>query len=144
MEFVGKTAAGADVYDDYAHHPTELAATLKTAGRMGYDRLFVVFQPHTFSRTKELFDEFAYVLAGSLAERTVLVPIYPARETNIYGVTSDGLAAAVKNRGADAVSAKSLEEAAKTASSYAGDGDCIVVAGAGDIDRLPAMLTGNV
>ncbi len=144
MEFVGKTAAGADVYDDYAHHPTELAATLKTAGRMGYDKLFVVFQPHTFSRTKELFDEFAYVLAGSLAERTVLVPIYPARETNIYGVTSDGLAAAVKNRGADAVSAKSLEEAAKTASSYAGDGDCIVVAGAGDIDRLPAMLTGNV
>ena len=141
MEFVGKTARGTDVYDDYAHHPTELNATLKTAGRMGYEKLFVVFQPHTFSRTKELFDEFAYVLAGSLAEKTVLAPIYPARETNIYGVTSDGLAAAVKNRGADAVSAGSLDEAAEMIKEIAGDGDCVVVAGAGDIDRLPAMLT---
>ena len=108
---------------------------------MGYEKLFVVFQPHTFSRTKELFDEFAYVLAGSLAEKTVLAPIYPARETNIYGVTSDGLAAAVKNRGADAVSAGSLDEAAEMIKEIAGDGDCVVVAGAGDIDRLPAMLT---
>ncbi|MBR7032970.1 MAG: UDP-N-acetylmuramate--L-alanine ligase [Clostridia bacterium] len=141
MEFVGKTPSGADVYDDYAHHPTELNATLKTAGRMGYDKLFVVFQPHTFSRTKELFDEFAYVLAGSLAEKTILAPIYPAREANDYGVTSAGLAAAVKNRGADAVSAESLEDAACMILKSAGPGDCVLVAGAGDIDRLPRMLT---
>ncbi|MBQ7475568.1 MAG: UDP-N-acetylmuramate--L-alanine ligase [Clostridia bacterium] len=143
MEYVGKTARGADVYDDYAHHPTELGATLKTAANMGYDRLFVVFQPHTFSRTKKLFSDFAEVLSSHGAELVVLAPIYPARETNIYGVSSDGLADAVSKLGARAVSAPSLEDAARAVESEAKDGDCVLVAGAGDIDRLPGILAGK-
>ncbi len=141
LEHAGKTKSGADVYDDYAHHPTELKATLKAASAMGYEKLWVAFQPHTFSRTKELFDEFTDALAGAGADVIVLPPIYPARETDDLGVSSALLAEAVAARGVRAESAADLGEAARKLREYAAPGDCILVAGAGDIDRLPAMLT---
>ena len=140
LEYVGKTPAGADVYDDYAHHPTELSATLKTAARMGYGRMYVAFQPHTFSRTKELFGDFADALAGSGSAGILLLPIYPARETDDLGVSSAMLAEAVKERGGAASAAGGLDDAARKIREEAGAGDCVLVAGAGDIDRLPAML----
>lgn len=91
FEYKG-SVGGVRVYDDYAHHPTEIVATLETAHRMleGKGRLFCVFQPHTYSRTKGFFEEFVSALSG--ADHLILAPIYAAREQNTYGVSSKDLA----------------------------------------------------
>ncbi|MBQ3900726.1 MAG: UDP-N-acetylmuramate--L-alanine ligase [Clostridia bacterium] len=140
MERVGETKSGAAVFDDYAHHPTEVAATLKTAAEFGFDRLIVVFQPHTFSRTFELFDGFADALAKTGADEVILMPIYPARETNVYGVTSDQLAEAVAGRGTPARCLHSFGEAADEIREKYGRGDCVITVGAGDVEKLAPML----
>ena len=93
FEFLGKVGgsdSGADIADDYAHHPTEVAATLRAARDMGYDRIWAVFQPFTFSRTYTLMQDFADAL--SLADRVVLTPIMGSRERNLWGVSSEQLA----------------------------------------------------
>ena len=84
------TYHGADVYDDYAHHPDELRALLTMAKSLGYERVVCAFQPHTYSRTAALLDSFAQVL--KLADVTILAPIYAARETDDLGVSSEKLA----------------------------------------------------
>ena len=91
FEFKGERA-GVRVYDDYAHHPTEIAATLTAARDVlsSNGKLFCVFQPHTYSRTKGFFEEF--VSALSLTDNLILAPIYAAREKNTYGVSSEDLA----------------------------------------------------
>ena len=81
---------GAAVYDDYAHHPAELHALLTTARSMGYDRVICAFQPHTYTRTKALFDDFVREL--QLPDVTVLAEIYAAREQNVLGISSRDLA----------------------------------------------------
>ena len=95
FEYKG-TVGGVRVYDDYAHHPTEIVATLDAARGMldGKGRLFCVFQPHTYSRTKGFFKEFVSALSG--ADHLILAPIYAAREQNIYGVSSEDLAKEIK------------------------------------------------
>ena len=140
MEHVGDTESGAAVFDDYAHHPTEVAATLRTASEFGFDRLVVVFQPHTFSRTFELFDGFADALAKTGADEVILAPIYPARETNVFGVTSDQLADAVAERGTRARCLSSFGEIADEIKKNYGRGDCVLTVGAGDIEKLAPML----
>ena len=80
---------GAKVYDDYAHHPDELHALLTTARDMGYQRLVVAFQPHTYSRTAKLFDRFVEEL--KLADVAILAEIYAAREQNTLGISSADL-----------------------------------------------------
>ena len=82
---------GAVIVDDYAHHPTELAATLATAKEMGYDRVIAVHQPFTYSRTKMLMDDFAKVLRA--ADQVVLLPIMGGREKDDGSVRSEDLAA---------------------------------------------------
>ncbi len=89
MEFKGKFN-GADVYDDYAHHPDELKATLEAVRSMGYKRVVLAFQPHTYSRTKALFDDFVRELKKS--DVVVLAEIYAARERNTIGISSAQLA----------------------------------------------------
>ena len=89
MEFKG-TYRGADIYDDYAHHPGELAATLDAIPDRGYSRSIVVFQPHTYSRTKALFDDFVTELRRP--DITILAEIYAAREKNTVGISSKDLA----------------------------------------------------
>ena len=140
MERVCRTAGGADVYSDYAHHPTEIAVTLKGARAICRGRLRVVFQPHTFSRTAELFDGFADAFAGSGADEVVLCDIYPARETNIYGVSSEGLAKAIAERGTRAFRAESFEAAADCMTRDAGPDDLVIVMGAGDVIRVAEIL----
>ncbi|MBQ9973972.1 MAG: UDP-N-acetylmuramate--L-alanine ligase [Oscillospiraceae bacterium] len=88
FEFKGKFN-GADVYDDYAHHPGELHALLTTAKTLGYKRVICAFQPHTYTRTKELFNEFIEVLP--LADKVLLAEIYAAREQNTIGISSRDL-----------------------------------------------------
>lgn len=133
MEYIAKTPKGAEVYTDYAHHPTEIAATLAGVASMGFRRVKVIFQPHTFSRTHELFRDFAAAFAGSCADEVIFTDIYPARETNIYGVSSDALADAVRERGKAARCIHGIGDAAVYADESAGEGDMILVMGAGDV-----------
>ncbi|MEE0969251.1 MAG: UDP-N-acetylmuramate--L-alanine ligase [Clostridia bacterium] len=130
MEYKG-TLCGADVYDDYGHHPTEVKTTLDGVSRMGYDRLWCVFQSHTYSRTAELFDEFS----GSFdsADRVVFADIYAARETDTLGVSGKVLAEAV---GEKAVYVGDNEKIAEYLHQNLREGDVLVVMGAGDIYLL--------
>ena len=136
-EHKGKTAGGASVVYDYAHHPDEIIATLKTAKSMGYDRVICVFQPHTYSRTQSLFDEFAQAL--SYADIAALTEIYAARETNVNHISSKSLV----DRIPGAVFAPTLPEAAEFIRRQARPGDLIFTMGAGDIYKLYDLLASN-
>jgi len=133
MEHKGKLN-GADIYEDYAHHPTEIAATLDGARRMGYKKVWCVFQPHTYSRTAELFEAFAASLGG--ADKVVLTDIYSARETNEYGVSSQMLANAV----AGALYLSGFSDIAAYIGEHAEPDDIVIVMGAGDIYKLSDIL----
>ncbi len=126
FEFKGQLN-GADIYDDYAHHPGELKALLDTAGALGYRRVICAFQPHTYSRTKALFDEFAAVL--SQPDVTYLAEIYAARETNDIGITSQDLADVIPG----AKAAPSLEVLTQWLAEEARPGDLILTVGAGNV-----------
>lgn len=108
------------IIDDYAHHPTEIAATLKSAAHYPHKKLWCIFQPHTYTRTKALFSEFAEALAH--ADHVILADIYAARETDTLGISSAQLADAVKEHGCDATylpSFAAIEEFVTTIASLA-------------------------
>lgn len=125
---------GAVVIDDYAHHPTELRATLETAKEMGYKRLIAVHQPFTYSRTKLLFDDFVDVL--KIPDITVLTPIMGSREPNDPSITSEKLAAKIPG----AVCVDSLEAAAQWVRENARPGDLVITLGCGDIYKAGKMM----
>ena len=133
FEFKGKYN-GADVYDDYAHHPGELKALLNAVEKLNYKRTVLVFQPHTYSRTKSLFDDFVRELAR--ADVVVLAEIYAAREKNTIGISSADLAEKIV--GAQFYPTFSeLEEALKK---LARPGDLILTVGAGDVYKIGENL----
>ena len=111
---------GAVIVDDYAHHPTELAATLATAKEMGYERVIAVHQPFTYSRTKMLMDDFAKVL--SVADQVVLLPIMGSREKDDGSVKSEDLAAKIPG----SIVVDGLESAAEWVKKNAHKGDLVV------------------
>jgi len=141
MEKVTVTKSGAVVYTDYAHHPTEIATTIAGARRIAKKKLNIVFQPHTYSRTAELFDDFVKVFSECDADKIVLCDIYAARETNIYGVTSDNLAEKITAMGKSCRKAKGFGDAAELISSCSSDGDVIIIMGAGDVISVSEILT---
>ncbi len=133
MEFKG-SFNGADVYDDYAHHPGELAATIDTVKTMGYKRVIFAFQPHTYTRTKALFDDFAAQLQRP--DVVVLAEIYAARERNTTGISSrDFLALVPQGR-----YCATLPEVTACLRELAQPGDIILTVGAGDIYRAGEAL----
>ena len=125
---------GARIYDDYAHHPAELHALLSMAKTLEYDRVICAFQPHTYTRTKALFDDFVREL--QIADLVVLTDIYAAREKNTVGISSKDLADRIPN----AVYCPSLPEAADQLRKTARPGDLIITVGAGDIYTVGEML----
>ena len=129
------TLGGAVVYDDYGHHPVEIKATLSAAASMGYKRVLCAYQPHTYSRTAGLWQEFTEAFA--LADRVFLADIYAAREQNIYGVSSEMLA---KNIGEKATYCDSLATLANTIVQEVREGDLVIVMGAGDIFKVFDLL----
>ena len=133
FEFKGKFN-GADVYDDYAHHPGELKALLDTVEGLGYKRTIVVFQPHTYSRTKALFDDFVAQLRRP--DIAVLAEIYAAREQNTIGISSKDISDKIEN----AMYFDSFEEILKTLRWIAAPGDIILTVGAGDIYKVGERL----
>ena len=125
---------GAVIVDDYAHHPTELAATLATAKEMGYDRVIAVHQPFTYSRTKMLMDEFAKVLRA--ADQVVLLPIMGGREKDDGSVRSEDLAAKLPG----SVVVDGLEGAAAWVKQNAKKGDLVVCMSCGDLYKAADMM----
>jgi len=128
MQFKGQYN-GADVYDDYAHHPDELAATIEAIRTKDYKRVILAFQPHTYTRTKALFKEFVQELKR--ADRVILAEIYAARERNTIGISSMDLAAEIPN----AIYCETLPQVTEHLMSLAQPGDVILTVGAGDIFR---------
>ena len=128
MQFKGKYN-DADVYDDYAHHPDELAATIDAIHTMEYKRVILAFQPHTYTRTKALFKEFVRELKK--VDQVVLAEIYAARERNTSGISSKDLAAEIPN----AIYCETLPEVTEQLKNLAQPGDVILTVGAGDIFR---------
>jgi UDP-N-acetylmuramate--alanine ligase len=142
FERLGRTATGALVVDDYAHHPTELRATIQAARTLGHRRIVVVFQPHLFSRTKLLAREFGAALA--LADAAVVLDVYPSRERaeDFPGVTGLRVAeaAADAGRGRPVAWAPDFEAAESLLRATLREGDLCLVMGAGNIDALGRRL----
>ena len=122
------------MYDDYAHHPDELRATIETARTMGAKRLVVAFQPHTYSRTKALFPDFVREL--SKVDVLVLAEIYAARERNDFGISSLDLAKEIPG----AVYCQTLPDVTAYLRSHVQPGDLVLTIGAGDIFRAGEAL----
>jgi UDP-N-acetylmuramate--alanine ligase len=126
---------GAKIYDDYAHHPTEIRAAIAGARELYPDKkLTVVFQSHTYSRTHELFDDFVIELAK--ADRILLVPIYAAREENVSGVSHHKLAEAIKKTNSNVQTLDSFDEIVIELKNTISDKDVVIVMGAGDITKV--------
>jgi UDP-N-acetylmuramate--alanine ligase len=138
----GRTAGGALVFDDYAHHPTEVRATLEAARTLGAERVVAVFQPHLYSRTQHLAKQFGEALA--LADEAIVVDIYPARErAEDYPGVSGYLVAAYAAQAAHGRRVSwipSMDQAAALLERQLADGDVLLTLGAGDIDSLAARL----
>ena len=122
---------GVTIIDDYAHHPQEITATLNTAQNYPHRDIWCVFQPHTYTRTFSLMDDFAKAL--SLADHVVLADIYAARETNTLGISSKDLQKKLHDLGTDAYYFPSFEEIQKFLLKNCINGDLLITMGAGDI-----------
>ena len=137
FEYKG-TFNGAEIYDDYAHHPREIAATLATAKNYPHRRLWCVFQPHTFTRTRAFMKEFAKALC--LADHVILTDIYPARETDNLGISSKNLQDEVISQGGDCYYFSSFDEIQKFILEKCSTGDLLITMGAGNVAAIGDCL----
>jgi UDP-N-acetylmuramate--alanine ligase len=136
-------AAGITVIDDYGHHPTEIRATLAAARQCGYCKVHVIFQPHRYTRTRDLMDDFATAFCD--ADSLQVLDIYPASEQPIEGITGESLARRIREKGAAGASSEvsyagSFEDAVTAATAIAREGDMILTLGAGSVSQLGPML----
>jgi UDP-N-acetylmuramate--alanine ligase len=139
FELKGETPAGVLVVDDYGHHPTEITATVRAALDNYRRRLFVLFQPHRYSRTQALAAEFAHCFDG--AHKVYITDIYPAGEKPIPGVTADTIIDRVREAGAVEIAhAPSLEGMVEAVAAEVKPGDIVITMGAGDIWRAGEAL----
>ena len=140
FEYKGKTVQGAEVYDDYAHHPTAVSATLKALRAKAKGKIYVAFHPHLYSRTRDLLDEFATAFAD--ADTVFIAPIYAAREVDDGSISSEILAERIRATGVEAMALSSFD-AIEHALAAAGAGDAIMTMGAGDIYRVADTLVAH-
>ncbi|MCR4286223.1 MAG: Mur ligase family protein, partial [Candidatus Kaiserbacteria bacterium] len=139
FEYKGEVA-GAKVYDDYGHHPTEIKATLQGARELCPDKkITLVFQSHTYSRTHALFADFVEVLAS--ADKVIVLPIYAAREENESGVSHTQLVNAIQEKNPHALALDTFDEAVREVKTHASTNDIIIVMGAGDVTMIAKRLT---
>jgi UDP-N-acetylmuramate--alanine ligase len=131
--------AGISVIDDYGHHPSEILATLAAARQCGYNRIHVVFQPHRYTRTQHLLQEFATAFGD--ADTLFVLDIYAASEQPIPGVTGEALARQIAAQGqCAAMYLPSFADAALAAGSVAREGDMILTLGAGNVSQLGPLI----
>ena len=133
FEFYGEVN-GFMLADDYAHHPTEIAATLSAAHDLDYNRVVAVFQPFTFSRTALLKDDF--IKALNIADEVILTPIIGSREVNTYGISSEDLAQGIDN----CTCVPDFSSAVSAIMSTASKGDIVITLGGGDIYKVAHMI----
>lgn len=139
FEYKGRLG-GVTLIDDYAHHPTEITATLRAAQNYPHNRVWCVFQPHTYSRTKAFLKDFAKAL--SLADRVVLADIYASRETDQLGISSKTLQAELQALGCTCDYLPSFEEIEKFLLENCINGDLLITMGAGDVYKIGENLLG--
>ena len=131
--------AGVSVIDDYGHHPTEIRATLAAARQCGFGKIHVVFQPHRYTRTRDLTEEFTTAFADT--DTLFVLDIYAASEKPIEGITGETLAHAISEKsGRSAQYVGSFADAATSAAAAARDGDMILTLGAGSVSQLGPMI----
>lgn len=129
---------GITIIDDYAHHPTEITATLKAAQNYPHRTLWCVFQPHTYSRTKAFLDDFARAL--SLADKVILADIYAARETDTLGISSADIRDRIQKEGKDCFYFHTFDEIEKFILENCINGDLLITMGAGDVVNIGENL----
>ena len=139
FEYKG-SVGGVTVIDDYAHHPTEISATLQAARNYPHKKLWCVFQPHTYTRTKAFLNEFAQALC--LADHVILPDIYPARETDTLGVSSKLLQDAILQAGHKCSYFSTFDEIENFLLENCTMGDLLITMGAGDVHKIGENLLG--
>ena len=132
---------GVTIIDDYAHHPTEIAVTLKAARNYPHKTIWCVFQPHTYTRTKALLDDFAKAL--TLADKVVVAEIYAARETDTLGVSSEMLREKIQELGGEAYYFPSFDKIENFLLQHCVHGDLLITMGAGDVVNIGEHLLGR-
>jgi UDP-N-acetylmuramate--alanine ligase len=137
FQLKGKVA-GVSVVDDYGHHPTEIRATLAAARQCGFKRVHVIFQPHRYTRTRDLMDDFTSAFKD--ADTLLVLDIYAASEQPISGITGEFLAERITASGTFAAHASSFENAVMQACANAQVGDLILTLGAGSVSQIGPML----
>ena len=130
---------GAFIYDDYAHHPTAIRPNLASVKQMDYNKVWCVYQPHTYSRTAELYDDFLTAFdALDETDTLILVDIYAARESNISGVTSEKLAKSIGKN--NTIYIDSFQKTADYIKANVSDGDIVLLMGAGDVNKIGDLI----
>ena len=140
FDVIGSTKNNVRIVDDYAHHPTEIKATLAAANKMAHNKLWCLFQPHTYTRTMALFDEFAEAFHD--ADKLIFAEIYAAREKNIYKISSKSLVTEIKKRHPekDVYFFDDFSDMASFVYNNADEGDLVLTMGAGDIYRVAELI----
>lgn len=140
FDIMGETSTGIKIVDDYAHHPTEIKATLKAAKNLPHRNLWCLFQPHTYTRTIALFDEFAASFEN--ADKIIMVEIYAAREKNIHKISSESLVSEIKKNfpDKDVLYFKTFEEIRDYVYENSQENDLVITMGAGDVFKIGEMI----
>lgn len=138
FEFKGKINNEISVYDDYAHHPTEIKATYNSLKNKKYNQSWVIFQPHTYSRTKLLLNDFANALKDF--DHIIILDIYAARETNTYNISSEDLVNTIKSLGKDAVYIPDFDNCNSYIKDNVKKDDIVITLGAGTVTKIGPML----
>lgn len=137
FEFKGNLN-GARIYDDYGHHPTEILATANSLKNKKYNKSWVIFQPHTYSRTKNLLDDFAHALLNF--DNIIVLDIYAAREVNNYNISSEDLVNKIISLGRNAMYVSNFDDCVKYVKEHVNDNDIILTLGAGTVTQVGSML----
>ena len=138
FEFKGKIKNTVSVYDDYGHHPTEIVATAKSLMNKKFNESWVIFQPHTYSRTKSLLNDFANALLNF--DNIIVLDIYAAREKNTYGISSKDLVDKINSLGKDAKYIPDFDECVSYIKNNVNDNDIVMTLGAGTVTQIGPML----
>ena len=138
FEFKGKINNKVSVYDDYAHHPTEIIATANSLMHKKFNKSWVIFQPHTYSRTKNLFNEFVESL--STFDNIIILDIYAAREKNTYNISSKDLVDEINKLGKNAKYIPNFDDCVSFVKQNVKDNDIVITLGAGTVTNIGPML----
>ena len=138
LEFKGKLNNTVSIFDDYAHHPTEIKATANAIKNKNYNETWVVFQPHTYSRTKSLLNDFAESIIGF--DNIIVLDIYAAREKNTFNISSEDLVEKINSLGKKARYMPDFEEVVSFLKSNVKENDIILTLGAGTVTEIGPML----